>query len=52
MPTILEIASATFGSVVKFIAERVLAFRDDENVGSQRNVFQATFQKKEMRCFW
>jgi len=45
MPIILEIASATFGSVVKFIAERGLAFRD-ENVGLRRNVFQAKFQKK------
>jgi len=43
-------------SVVKFIAERELAFRDDENVGSLRNFFQknfqnffqAKFQKKKM----
>jgi len=42
-------------SAVKFIAERGLAFRDDENVGSPRRVFkkkfqsifQAKFQKKE-----
>jgi len=42
-------------SVVKFIAERRLAFRDDENVGSSRkffqknfqNFFQEKFQKKE-----
>jgi len=27
-------------------------FRDAENVGSPRNVFQAKFQKKEMQCFW
>jgi len=32
MPTILKIASATFVSVVKFIAEGGLTFRDDENV--------------------
>jgi len=43
-------------SVVKFIAERGLAFRDDENVGSSRKFFQkivqifiqAKFQKKEL----
>jgi len=52
MPTILKIASAAFVSVVKFIAERGLTFRDDENVGSPRNVFHAKFQKKEIRCFW
>jgi len=39
-------------SVVKFIAERGLASRDDENVGSPRNVFHEKFQKKEIRCFW
>ena len=39
-------------SVVKFVAERGLTFRDDENVGSPRNFFQAKFQKKETRCFW
>jgi len=47
-------------SVVKFIAERRLAFRDDENVGSPRqffqkkfqNFFQAKFQIKKMRSFW
>jgi len=31
-------------SVVKFIAERGLAFRDDENVGSSRTFFQKNFQ--------
>jgi len=31
-------------SVVKFIAERGLAFRDDENVGSSRKLFQKNFQ--------
>ena len=36
-------------SVVKFVAEQGLAFRDDENVGSPRNFFQAKFQKKKMR---
>jgi len=40
------------GSVVKFIAGRGLAFRDDENVGSPRNLFHAKFQEKEIRCFW
>ena len=39
-------------SVVKFIAEPGLTFRDDENVGSPRNFFQAKFQKKETRRFW
>jgi len=39
-------------SVVKFIAERGLAFRDDENVGSPGNFFQTKFQKKEIRYFW
>jgi len=39
-------------SVVKFITERGLTFRDDENVGSPRNFFQAKFQKKKVRCFW
>jgi len=39
-------------SVVKFIAERGLTFRDDWNVGSPRNFFQAKFQKKKIRCFW
>jgi len=42
-------------SVVKFIAERGLALRDDENVGSSRkfvflnlkNFFQEKFQKNE-----
>jgi len=42
--------------VVKFIAERGLEFRDDENVGSSRKFFQkffqiliqAQFQKKEL----
>ena len=38
-------------SVVKFIAERGLAFRDDENVVSPRNFFQPNFQKNEIRCF-
>jgi len=32
-------------SVVKFIAERRLAFRDDENVGSSRKFFQKNFLK-------
>jgi len=31
-------------SVVKFIAEQGLAFRDDENVGSSRKFFQKIFQ--------
>jgi len=35
MPTVLEIASA-----IKFIAERGLMFRDDENVGSPKNTFK------------
>jgi len=52
MPTILESLLQRLVSVVKFIAERGLAFRDDENVGSSRNSFQAKFQKKDMRCFW
>jgi len=45
-------------SVVKFIAERGLRFKDDENAGSPRNVFHKYFQnffqanKKKMRCFW
>jgi len=30
-------------SVAKFIAERGLAFRDDENVRSPRNFFQKNF---------
>jgi len=30
-------------SVVKFIAERGLAFRDDENVGSPRKFYQKIF---------
>jgi len=41
-------------SAVKFIAERGLAFRDDENLGSPRNFFQkisklisSKFKKKE-----
>jgi len=46
-------------SVTKFIAERGLAFRDDENVGSPRKIFQKNFQnffqanieKKKMRYF-
>jgi len=33
--------------VVKFIAERGLVFRGDENFGSPRNVFQAKFQKRK-----
>jgi len=42
-------------SVVKFIAERRLAFRDDENVGSSRTFFQKMFktffkQVFEKRC--
>jgi len=52
MPTIFEIASAKLASVVKFIAERGLTFRDDENVGSPRKFFQTKFQQKEIRCFW
>jgi len=39
-------------SVAKFNAERGLTLRDDENVGSHRNVFQAKFQKRKIRCFW
>jgi len=35
-------------SVVKFIAERGLAFRDDENIGSPRNFFQAKLKKENM----
>jgi len=31
-------------SVVKFISEGGLAFRDDENVGSSREFFQINFQ--------
>jgi len=31
-------------SVVKFIAERGLAFRDDENAGSPRKFFQKIFK--------
>jgi len=31
--------------VLKFIAERGLAFRDNENVGSPKKLFQAKFQK-------
>jgi len=31
-------------SVIKFIAERGLAFRDDENVGSPRSFFQKIFK--------
>jgi len=52
MPTILEIASATFGFCVKFIAERELTFRDNENVGSPRNLIQAKLKKKKIRRFW
>jgi len=43
-------------SVVKFISERGLAFRDDENVGSSRKFFQKIFQNffqaklKNRRC--
>jgi len=37
-------------SVVKFIAERGLAFRNNENIGSPRNIFPANIKKK-MRCF-
>jgi len=39
-------------SVMKFIAERGLAFRDDKNIGSPRNLFKAIVQKMKMRCFW
>jgi len=39
-------------SVVKFIAERGLTFRHDENVGSPRKFFQTKFQKKKIRCLW
>jgi len=31
-------------SIVKFVAERGLAFRNDETVGSPRNFFQIIFQ--------
>jgi len=31
-------------SVIKFIAERGLAFRDDDNVGSPKNFFQKIFK--------
>jgi len=31
-------------SVVKVVAERGLAFRDDENVGSPRKIFQKIFK--------
>ena len=34
-------------SVVKFIAERGPAFRDDENVGSSRKLFQAKLKKED-----
>jgi len=44
--------------VVKFIVQRGLAFRDDENIGSPRNIFQKMFQnfvqvkfQKKLRCF-
>jgi len=33
-----------FDSVIKFIAERGLVFRDDENVGSPRKFFQKIFK--------
>jgi len=46
MPTIFEIASAKLASVVKFIAERGLTFRDDENVGSPRKVFSNKISTK------
>jgi len=54
MLTISEIASGLI-SVVKFIAERGLAFRGDENVGSTRkifNKFSIFFEKilKKGRC--
>jgi len=52
MSTISEIASTILFFVVKFIAERGLTFRDEENVGSPRNFFQAKFQKQKIRCFW
>jgi len=39
-------------SVVKFIAEQGLTFRDVENDGSPRKFFQTKFQKKVKRCFW
>ena len=34
-------------SVVKFIAERGLTFRDDENVGSHRNFFKTNFKNRK-----
>jgi len=34
-------------SAVKFIAERGLTFRDDENVGSHRNFFKAKFKNRK-----
>jgi len=45
MRTISEMASGLqrLFSVVKFIAERGLPFRDDENVGSPRKFFQKIF---------
>jgi len=40
-------------SVMKFIAERGLAFRgDDKNIGSPRNFFRAIVQEMKMWCFW
>jgi len=46
MRTISEIASAynVLVSVVNIIAERGLAFRDDENVESPRKFFAKNFQ--------
>jgi len=46
MRTISEIASAcnVWISVVKFIAERELAFRDHENAGSPRKFFKKFFK--------
>jgi len=47
-------------SVAKFISERGLAFRDDENVGSSSvfakkfsKLFSSKIKKKKVpRCFW
>jgi len=63
MRTTLVIASACnvwFLYVVKFLAERGLAFGDDENLRFSRkffqknfqNFFKAKFQKKKMGCFY
>jgi len=52
MLAILETASATFGFCRKIYCWTRIDVRDDENVGSPRNVFQAKLKKKtKIRCF-